>query len=445
MVVINFENIISVTRWAHEDYNHPCFALFLAGRKRPYLFLCNSEKQLEQWTSQISIYCSQLTGINSLRNACTMTSTDGYNYYAFLHDEPLFIKQIQGSLKLVEKHSNGLTFGIGHNGKLWILTKTKYSTMDSYTGPFTQTDDIQINTYENQRWNAVSGLMGLRNGFTSVGLPSDRSNWSDEKGKIRQRREDFKLPSTQFSWVNKWQVDFDIPNGCDSMGWQYAIDFPLVYHAQRTAIDFVRRRRWTRKYNYKSNGTLWKEIYQTHLLTSISFDQEKRIVINENSETNSISSLVTQRGLLPDKMMLVWATDTDGFVLYSLIDETDATNIRWQHVPSQQKFQWVSIGVDLRVWGIDANGDCQIRYGVDIKSNYAGTGWTIIDLLNVQFIMVSAGKDSVWAVSRDYDLYFRDNITKFLPEGTQWTKVCGNIKYVTINRQNRVERFQFKL
>ena len=92
-------------------------------------------------------------------------------------------------------------------------------------GPYVQTDEIEVKTYENQRWNAVSGLMGLRNGFSNVLLPSDRPRWSNRTGRISLPREQF-ICNNNCYWLNKWRVDFSILNGCDDNGWQYAIDFP---------------------------------------------------------------------------------------------------------------------------------------------------------------------------------------------------------------------------
>ena len=51
-----------------------------------------------------------------------------------------------------------------YNGKLWILDTETNISLDSYRGPYTQTDEIDLNTYENQRWNAVSGVLGYKDG-----------------------------------------------------------------------------------------------------------------------------------------------------------------------------------------------------------------------------------------------------------------------------------------
>lgn len=55
-------------------------------------------------------------------------------------------------------------------------------------------DEKTFYTYENQRWNPISG-------FTSHGLPTDRQNWTDETGRITLEKDDIKLPSNQWNWV----------------------------------------------------------------------------------------------------------------------------------------------------------------------------------------------------------------------------------------------------
>jgi tectonin beta-propeller repeat-containing protein 1 len=237
------------------------------------------------------------------------------------------------------------------------------------------------------------------------------------------------LPGTLFSWSTKnWQICYKTPGGVDSDGWQYAFDFRKnIFHGERNPMtDYVRRRRWVRKCEVKM-PSLWQEIPQTHRLKSISLDQE------------SHHSL-----LLPEKTILIWATNFDGFVLSALVSETNASSIRWRHVISEEMFQQVSIGVGLKIWGVDFNGNVHMRYGVDEKSAYCGQNWSRIKFeeLNdddeTKFEMVSVGDGCVWAVSKLHELYFRENISKLFPEGTKWTKIDSFIKYVTCNHRNEV-------
>jgi hypothetical protein len=103
-----------------------------------------------------------------------------------------------GHFKSVEKHSSGITYGIGHNGRLWCLAVKNNLALDNYFGPYIQTDELELKTYENQRWYVFTGLLGVLNsnisGFIDYGFPTDRHNWSDETGTKRRRKQDCFLP-----------------------------------------------------------------------------------------------------------------------------------------------------------------------------------------------------------------------------------------------------------
>ena len=62
-------------------------------------------------------------------------------------------------------------------------------------GPYEQTDELEIDCYENQRWNAISGLIsttGLaKSGFTTIG------NFKKQKFRFFNTL-DLKLNSTLF-------------------------------------------------------------------------------------------------------------------------------------------------------------------------------------------------------------------------------------------------------
>lgn len=59
----------------------------------------------------------------------------------------------------------------------------------------TVTDEQPYYTWENQRWNPISG-------FGHHGLPTDRHGWTDETGRIRLEKEDVRLPSNRWVWVS---------------------------------------------------------------------------------------------------------------------------------------------------------------------------------------------------------------------------------------------------
>lgn len=87
---------------------------------------------------------------------------------------------------------------------------------------------------------------------SSRGLPTDRPMWSDESGLKECTKGSMHPPTPQWSWVrgtlellrcvafifpltstvgvlsqvSEWAVDYNVPGGTDSEGWQYAADFP---------------------------------------------------------------------------------------------------------------------------------------------------------------------------------------------------------------------------
>ena len=129
----------------------------------------------------------------------------------------------------------------------------------------------------------------------------------------------------------------------------------------------------------------------------------------------------------------------------TLLNESNPYAIKWRHVISEEiLFQQISIGVGLKVWGIDTYGHVYLRYNVELKNNYCGEYWSRIkfeelnDNDTVKFEQISVGDGTVWAVSKANELYFRANISKMFPEGTAWIKVDNFIKYVTVNHKNEV-------
>jgi tectonin beta-propeller repeat-containing protein 1 len=140
------------------------------------------------------------------------------------------------------------------------------------------------------------------------------------------------------------------------------------------------------------------------------------------------------------------ATDSDGFVLACFLDELSVSSFKWSHLPSDEKFMNISIGVNYKIWAVDMNGNVYFRMGSN-ESNPTGSSWEMIKLseienrkenLDIKFKMVCAGNSCVWAISHKDELYFRENITKSFPQGTSWTKIDNFIKYVTVNYRNEV-------
>jgi hypothetical protein len=147
---------------------------------------------------------------------------------------------------------------------------------------------VVFEIWENQRFYVLIG-------WSSNLLPTDRSNFSDDKGlaTLHFNSTIFRLPGHNWKWddgfENGWKCDYNLqdlrqhmyqPAGkeshrdqqsshsllkkdfsyCDAEGWQYAADFSLFGmdstndiaggsggHAKQGILDFCRRRRWIRK------------------------------------------------------------------------------------------------------------------------------------------------------------------------------------------------------
>lgn len=65
--------------------------------------------------------------------------------------------------------------------------------------------------------------------------------------------------------------------------------------------------------------------------------------------------------LLPKDTILMWATDSEGFIMATLIDQETPSVFRWHHISSSENFKNISIGVGLRVWGISLTGNVYFR------------------------------------------------------------------------------------
>lgn len=113
----------------------------------------------------------------------------------------MFWRQIGGHLKKLESSKNGIVWGIGYDNTAWLYTNgcggsflRSLNSNQNEINPMTDTQTYFI--YENQRWNPLSG-------YTAHGLPTDRHMWSDASGKQKRSKENSKLISSHWQWVNK--------------------------------------------------------------------------------------------------------------------------------------------------------------------------------------------------------------------------------------------------
>lgn len=195
-----------------------------------------------------------------------------------LNPKEMLWRQIGGHLRRIESCAVGVTWGIGFDHTCWVYNGgwggTYAGTLNSSNiNPMADTQDYRV--YENQRWNPVTG-------YTSAGLPTDRYMWSDVTGKQKRTKDQAKLLSVHWQWISDWLVDFHVPGGVDKEGWQYAVDFPASYHANKHFTDYVRRRRWFRRCAVSTMGP-WTELGHTKLLDisliPLSDEEDSQIIV----------------------------------------------------------------------------------------------------------------------------------------------------------------------
>ncbi|XP_070581282.1 tectonin beta-propeller repeat-containing protein 1-like isoform X2 [Ptychodera flava] len=287
---------------------------------------------------------------------------------------------------------------------------------------------LQVNTFENQRWNPVDGFTAKKLLF------HDRWAWSNEDGTKQCPRSIFKLPSENWSWESDWCVDENIRgNPTGKGGWQYAVNFKRHYTADKKWNSCVRRRKWIRYKRYHAvdmwakifvrkgihnkcpEGTHWQEVYT-----------------DDDREVTQIS--VGPKGS-------VWAVLWDGMVAvrngYSH-DHPIGTDWNYVSAPDNCVLSMVSVGTKA-VWATTRDGRVWFRKGFNsLQANNdsfaaLGVGW--VEMVG-NMSQVSVGpNDQVWALgfNEDKNVYFRTGVTPSEPSGKEWKAIECKEKDMTEN------------
>lgn len=217
------------------------------------------------------------------------------------------------------------------------------------------------------------------------------NSWSDVTGKHKRNREHIKLLSSHWHWISDWMIDFHTPGGVDSLGWQYAMDFPSLYHAKKNFTDYVRRRRWYRKAKLTISGP-WQEIGNTKIVDVSLYNKELTNIV------------------------IVWAISASGEILTrQYIDTMDNRNI-WEHIATEMQMISISVGPDYQVWTVGKNGAVYRRKGIT-SENLTGESWQKIDSSGINFKQLSYGKGGCWGIDNLGKLYCRKDISSVFPEG----------------------------
>ena len=158
----------------------------------------------------------------------------------------IFIPKIT-STKLTQEKSVAKPLAPPKSNEATLSTDNTETTQDNSTAlldadqvqPTKLKEERTFVIYENQRWWPKKGWM-------SQLFLGERSAWSDELGKVELSKENFKLPSDQWSWLSGWNVS--VSPHSDKEGWEYASSFKKFKDPLRkkSFIEVVRRRKWTR-------------------------------------------------------------------------------------------------------------------------------------------------------------------------------------------------------
>ena len=109
----------------------------------------------------------------------------------------------------------------------------------------------------------------------------ERSNWSDQSGKVPLKRDFFNLPGPEWCWETDWQV-VKGPN-TDHEGWEYAKDFKKrAFGPIESRLHHIRRRQWVRTCSRTTDKP------EADFLTPIVTTPKKLNIVNETGSDTPV-------------------------------------------------------------------------------------------------------------------------------------------------------------
>ncbi|XP_051958981.1 tectonin beta-propeller repeat-containing protein 1-like [Xyrauchen texanus] len=407
------------------------FAIYTAERTQqrwPIRLAAATELEMHDWLALLSVSCCDSRGIQGApsKQAIWSVTCKGDIFVseptkeleASLYPTPcdqMFWRQVGGHMRIIESNSLGVVWGIGYDHTAWVHTGGYgggfiQGLASSTDNIYTQTDVKSVYIYENQRWNPVTG-------YTNRGLPTDRYMWSDASGLKECNKTNTKPPSPNWTWMSDWTIDYAVPGGTDREGWQYAADFPVSYHGNKTLKDFVRRRRWARKCKLTTTGP-WQEVPPIPL---------SDVTILPCGPKSTVEQVP------------LWAISNKGDVLCRLgVTSLTPAGSSWLHVGTDQTFKSISIGAVHQVWAIAKDGSAFYRGSVSAQ-NPAGDCWYHIPSPTGQKLkQVSVGRTSVYTVDENGNLWYRQGVTPSYPQGSSWEHISNNVRKVSVGPLDQV-------
>lgn len=385
------------------------------------------EKDLDDWFTTLNVAANDILSAERTLNAQpTMWGVTDFGavYACYTFNEGMLFRHAgDGHFRSVETCAAGVTWAISHDDVAYCFSGGSgggiYKSISGANSQvFPVEDTISFTTFENQRWNPLSG-------FAPKGLPTDRPMWSDVTGRVEITKDSVRPPSKAWQWVNDWNIDYTTPGGVDSAGWQYAVDFPFDYHPEKAFTDYARRRKWYRKCRLSTTGP-WLFLDSVPIIS---------VSLSGPESTGSGDS---------SAKVYVWAVAANGDVLCRLgVTPSCPKGLSWSHVSCNQKLKSISVGgsenMYVKVWAIAHDGSAFLRIGVT-QENPIGHTWFQVQPPGSKAVCplrhISVGNDSVFAVDKKRRLWYREEIVPTFPEGTSWSKVSDNVKRISVGGQD---------
>ena len=81
-----------------------------------------------------------------------------------------------------------------------------------------------------------------------------------------------------------------------------------------------------------------------------------------------------------------------------------------------------------------------MRTGVS-RDNPYGTGWSVIEngIITNGIRQIALGKNTVWALDNEGNVFFRSGVTLMKPEGLKWVHIPANVSNISVSFTDQVE------
>ncbi|KAK0393852.1 hypothetical protein QR680_000432 [Steinernema hermaphroditum] len=316
--------------------------------------------------------------------------------------------QLPGHFTAVSS-SNGLVYAVSSDGELWSLSRD-FDLMREIDVDIdlAQTDTVTEIIYEHEKKSRLSGFCtfnGRANGLFFA--------WSDKTGLVQKRKEDCRLPSREWSWVDPEWLLVPAPEGSKDpeSGWIYARSFGEEFNK---ADGWVRRREWRRRRHFSSKAP-WVRI-----------------------DAPPIAHVKIQN----DRSwpLFLWVLSIDGDLLCRTgISSSNPNGSAWMEIVCNEPLARIAPAWNCCIWALTTSARILCRHATDIADMFT-CDWAEVDSpveVNTPEshpIAITATGAAVWVVLNDDPsiLYQRLGISLTNPEGTSWMRVKSPLEIASL-------------